>query len=122
MPHLALAKYGKDLVRVARIVRNADGTHDFVEYVIRCLVEGDIERAWTHSDNTPIVATDSIKCVPGIPRGRTPAASKLIDPFHRNTCNVYTKTSPYVLQPEKFALDLGLHFVTTYVRLSSRPS
>ncbi|BGP58041.1 hypothetical protein JCM8202_001720 [Rhodotorula sphaerocarpa] len=96
MPHLALAKYGKDLVRVARIVRNADGTHDFVEYVIRCLVEGDIERAWTHSDNTPIVATDSIK----------------------NTCNVYTKTSPYVLQPEKFALDLGLHFVTTYSHLS----
>ena len=61
MPHLALAKYGKDKVRVSRIVRHADGTHDFVEYVIRCLVEGDVERAWTHSDNSPIVATDSIK-------------------------------------------------------------
>ncbi|GAA5990323.1 hypothetical protein JCM10908_007318 [Rhodotorula pacifica] len=96
MPHLALAKYGKDKVRVSRIVRNADGTHDFVEYIIRCLVEGDVERAWTHSDNSPIVATDSIK----------------------NTCNVFAKTSPYVLQPEKFALDLGLHFVTTYSHLS----
>lgn len=34
---------------------------------------------------------------------------------NRNTCNVFAKTSPYVLQPEKFALDLGLHFVSTYV-------
>ena len=25
MPHLALAKYGKDKVRVSRIVRHADG-------------------------------------------------------------------------------------------------
>ncbi|POY71553.1 hypothetical protein BMF94_5416 [Rhodotorula taiwanensis] len=92
MVHLATAKYGKDKVRVSRIVRNSDGTHDFVEYIIRALLEGDVERAWTHSDNSSIVATDSIK----------------------NTCNVFAKTSPYVLQPEKFALDLGLHFVSTY--------
>lgn len=36
----------------------------------------------------------------------------------RNTCNVFAKTSPYVLQPEKFALDLALHFVDTYVSSS----
>lgn len=61
MVHLATAKYGKDKVRVSRIVRNSDGTHDFVEYIIRALLEGDVERAWTHSDNSSIVATDSIK-------------------------------------------------------------
>ncbi|GAA5840294.1 hypothetical protein JCM11251_006687 [Rhodosporidiobolus azoricus] len=96
MPHLTLAKYGKDKVRVSRVVRNADGTHDFVEYIVRCLVEGDVERAWTHSDNKSIVATDSIK----------------------NTVNIFAKQSPHVLVPELFALDLGLHFVSTYSHLS----
>ncbi|GAA6055839.1 hypothetical protein JCM3770_004785 [Rhodotorula araucariae] len=95
MVHLALAKYGKDKVRVSRVVRNADGTQDFVEYSVRCLVEGDVERAWTHSDNKPIVATDSIK----------------------NTVNILAKTSPHVLVPELFALDLGVHFVTKYAHL-----
>ncbi|GAA6001665.1 uncharacterized protein JCM10292_004984 [Rhodotorula paludigena] len=92
MVHLETAKYGKDLVRVSRVVRNADGTHDFVEYMIRCLLEGDISAIWTHSDNKPCVPTDTVK----------------------NTCNIFAKTSPYVLQPEMFALDLGLHFVTRY--------
>ncbi|GAA6020416.1 hypothetical protein JCM10207_002100 [Rhodosporidiobolus poonsookiae] len=96
MVHLTTAKYGKDKVRVARIVRNSDGTHDFVEYIVRCLVEGEVERAWTHSDNKSIVATDSIK----------------------NTVNIFAKTSPHVLQPETFALHLGLHFVSTYAHLS----
>ncbi|GAA6037679.1 hypothetical protein JCM8097_002281 [Rhodosporidiobolus ruineniae] len=95
MPHLTLAKYGKDKVRVSRVVRKPDGTHEFVEYIVRCLVEGDVERAWTHSDNKSIVATDSIK----------------------NTVNIFAKTSPHVLQPESFALDLGLHFVSTYAHL-----
>ncbi|GAA5864885.1 hypothetical protein JCM1840_004938 [Sporobolomyces johnsonii] len=95
MVHLELAKYGKDKVRIFRIVRRADGTHDVAEYIVRCLVEGDIARAWTHSDNASIVATDSIK----------------------NTVNVFAKKSPHVLQPETFALELGLHFVTTYSHL-----
>ncbi|BGP03260.1 Uricase [Rhodotorula toruloides] len=96
MVHLAVAKYGKAAVRVSRIVRHPDGKHDFVEYIVRCLVEGDVARAWTHSDNAPIVATDSIK----------------------NTVNIFAKTSPHVLQPESFALHLGLHFVTKYAHLS----
>ncbi|GAA5985226.1 hypothetical protein JCM11641_003638 [Rhodosporidiobolus odoratus] len=95
MVHLTTAKYGKDKVRVSRVVRKPDGTHEFVEYVVRCLVEGDVERAWTHSDNKSIVATDSIK----------------------NTVNIFAKTSPHVLQPELFALDIGLHFVSTYSHL-----
>ncbi|GAA5869512.1 hypothetical protein JCM8547_001510 [Rhodosporidiobolus lusitaniae] len=92
---LTTAKYGKDKVRVSRIVRKPDGTHEFVEYIVRCLVEGEVERAWTHSDNKSIVATDSIK----------------------NTVNIFAKTSPHVLQPELFALHLGLHFVSTYAHL-----
>ncbi|GAA6063492.1 hypothetical protein JCM10212_004451 [Sporobolomyces blumeae] len=95
MPHLTVAKYGKDKVRVFRVVRNADGNHQVAEYIVKCLVEGDVEKAWTESDNSSIVATDSIK----------------------NTINVFAKKSPHVLQPETFALDLGLHFVGTYAHL-----
>jgi len=95
MVHLKLAKYGKDKVRVARIVRNADGTQDFREYFVRVLIEGDIERAWTHSDNTDCITTDSIK----------------------NTTNIFAKTSPHVLVPEAFALDLGVHYVTRYAHV-----
>ena len=40
---LSAARYGKDKVRVLRVVRNADGTHDVVEYNVCALVEGKIE-------------------------------------------------------------------------------
>ncbi|GAA5940273.1 hypothetical protein JCM3775_004417 [Rhodotorula graminis] len=96
MVHLKLAKYGKDKVRVARVVRNPDGTQTFVELVVRTLLEGDIEGAWTHSDNSMCLTTDAQK----------------------NTVNVFAKTSPYVLVPEAFALDLATHFVTRYDHIS----
>jgi len=63
MVHLKLAKYGKDKVRVARVVRNPDGTQTFVELIVRTLLEGDIEGAWTHSDNSMCLTTDAQKCV-----------------------------------------------------------
>lgn len=43
---LTAARYGKDLVRVLRVVRHPpgkDGIHDVAEYNVRVLVEGDIE-------------------------------------------------------------------------------
>ena len=39
--HLTAARYGKDKVRVCRVVRNGDW-HDIVEYNVCTLVEGDI--------------------------------------------------------------------------------
>ena len=39
---LAAARYGKDKVRVFRIVRGEGGVHDIVEYEVCALVEGDI--------------------------------------------------------------------------------
>lgn len=44
---LAAARYGKDLVRVLRVVRNQPSengvvVHDVVEYNVRALVEGNI--------------------------------------------------------------------------------
>ncbi|KAM0756074.1 putative urate oxidase [Meredithblackwellia eburnea MCA 4105] len=92
MASLSSARYGKDLVRVFRIVRNSDGTQDVVEYTVCALLEGEISRAYTHSDNKPVVTTDAIK----------------------NTIYVKAKTSPHVLQAETFALELATHFVTRY--------
>ncbi|WRT70190.1 urate oxidase [Kwoniella shivajii] len=89
--YLSAARYGKQLVKVARVVREGD-QHFIVEYVIKALLEGDIETSYTKADNTVVVATDSIK----------------------NTCNIFAKTSPHVLNAPIFALHLALHFVTKY--------
>jgi hypothetical protein len=76
---LARAKYGKDKVRVFRVVRDATRkVHDVVEYNVTVLVEGAIETrcgprrvlghraslisvddSYTQADNTVVVATDS---------------------------------------------------------------
>nr|AOR51843.1 urate oxidase [Phaffia rhodozyma] len=94
---LSSARYGKDLVRVARVVRTpaADGKpakQEVVEYVVRALLEGDFAESYDAADNTRIVATDSIK----------------------NTTYIMAKVSPHVMTPELFALHLGTHFVTKY--------
>jgi len=91
MSSLTSARYGKDKVRVFRVVRDGD-KHTVVEYIVRALLEGDIETSYTQADNSVVVATDSIK----------------------NTCYVIAKTSPHVLSPELYALHLGTHFVTKY--------
>ncbi|OXC70780.1 urate oxidase [Cryptococcus neoformans] len=89
--YLSAARYGKDLVKVARVVRDGE-QHHIVEYTLRVLLEGEIEASYTKADNSCVVATDTVK----------------------NTCNIFAKTSPYVLDAPVFALHLGLHFVTKY--------
>ncbi|KAI0808062.1 uricase [Fomes fomentarius] len=95
MSHLSHARYGKDKIRVFRVVR--DGAwHNVVEYNVTALVEGDIDISYTNADNSVIVATDSIK----------------------NITYYLAKTSPHVLVPERFALHLGTHLVSKYAHLS----
>ncbi|KAH9821180.1 hypothetical protein DFH28DRAFT_951732 [Melampsora americana] len=92
---ISSARYGKEKVRVFRVVRQAQW-HDVVEYTVSVLLEGQIHSSYTHADNTVVVATDSMK----------------------NTVNVFAKTSPYVMTPELFALHLGIHFVSTYKHIN----
>ncbi|EUC64806.1 uricase [Rhizoctonia solani AG-3 Rhs1AP] len=91
MSSLTAARYGKDKVRVFRVVREGN-KHSVVEYNVRALLEGDIATSYTQADNSVVVATDSIK----------------------NTCYAIAKTSPHVLSPELYGLHLGTHFVTKY--------
>lgn len=97
-PHtLASASYGKDLVRILRIVREPSdpSSHRIAEYTVRCLLSGDsLVPSYTEADNSPVVATDSIK----------------------NTLNLLAKTLPgeTVLCPEKFVLHVLAHFLKRY--------
>ncbi|KAL7418385.1 hypothetical protein Q5752_006843 [Cryptotrichosporon argae] len=93
--YISSHRYGKDLVRVARVVRDGD-KHSVIEYTIRALLDGDIATSYTKADNSVVVPTDTIK----------------------NTVNVFAKTSAHVLDPPAFALHLGLHFVTRYAHIS----
>ncbi|GLB44388.1 putative catalyzes the oxidation of uric acid to 5- hydroxyisourate, which is further processed to form (S)-allantoin [Lyophyllum shimeji] len=88
------ARYGKDKVRVLRVVR--DGAwHHVVEYNVTALLEGDIDVSYTHADNSVVVATDSIK----------------------NITYYLAKVSPHILVPEHFALHLGTHLVSRYAHI-----
>jgi len=88
------SRYGKDKIRVFRVVREANIQH-VVEYNVTCLLEGDVAVSYTEADNTVVVATDSIK----------------------NITYYFAKTSPHILNPEKFALHLGTFFVSKYAHI-----
>jgi len=97
---LASAKYGKDKVRVFRVVRDATSkVHDVVEYNVTVLVEGAIEarcgprcivdryaflhlvgNSYTQADNTVVVATDSSAPFP--PPSHTTNTVSLIKPSY----------------------------------------
>ncbi|CBQ68093.1 probable urate oxidase (uricase) [Sporisorium reilianum SRZ2] len=94
---LASASYGKDLVRIFRIVRDASdpSSHRVAEYTVRCLLHGEsLTPSYTKADNSPVVATDTVK----------------------NTLNYLAKVLPAddVLCPERYALHVVNHFLSTY--------
>lgn len=43
MSQLSYAKYGKDNIRLLKVIKNGDGTQDVVEMTVCTLLEGDIE-------------------------------------------------------------------------------
>ncbi|KAI0293004.1 uricase [Multifurca ochricompacta] len=92
------ARYGKDKVRVFRVVRDpTTKVHNVVEYNVTVLVEGAIETSYTQADNTVVVATDSMK----------------------NITNYLAKVSPHVLDPARFALHLGAHLLARYTHIQT---
>lgn len=104
---LTSASYGKDLVKILRLVRSPTdpSSHTLVEYSIKCLLSSndgfksptnslDLSKSYTQADNSPVVATDSIK----------------------NTLNYLSKTlaGSIVLIPELFSLHISNHFLSKY--------
>jgi urate oxidase len=57
---LAENRYGKSRIRLVRVKRHAD-RHDFREWSVEILLQGDFERCFKDGDNSNILATDTMK-------------------------------------------------------------
>jgi urate oxidase len=60
MARLGENRYGKSRVRLSRITRKGD-THEFDEWKVRVLLEGDFESSYTQADNSKVLPTDTMK-------------------------------------------------------------
>ncbi|KAE8214389.1 hypothetical protein CF327_g2193 [Tilletia walkeri] len=101
MAQLASYQYGKDLVRLLRVVRDPTdpSTQQIAEYTVRCLLTGSsLSTSYTQADNSLVVPTDTIK----------------------NTINILAKSldgAGIVLVPEVFALHVADHFLRRYAHI-----
>ncbi|KAJ1729201.1 hypothetical protein LPJ72_005097 [Coemansia sp. Benny D160-2] len=92
--------YGKNLVRVVRVVRHADGWQEIADYTVCCLLSGkEFDSSYTKGDNKLVVATDSQK----------------------NTVFYLAKTLPAekVMTPELFAAEIASFMVNKYAHVTS---
>ena len=60
MARLGENSYGKSRVRLSRITRHSD-RHDFNEWVVNVMLEGDFETSFTEADNSKVLPTDTMK-------------------------------------------------------------
>src|SRR5665213_3044752 len=60
MAQLGSNRYGKHRVRLSRITRHEDW-HDFNEWSVNVLLEGDFETSFTEADNSKVLPTDTMK-------------------------------------------------------------
>src|ERR1700722_15194054 len=60
MAKLGENSYGKSRVRLSRIPRHSD-RHDFNEWTVNVMLEGDFETSFTEADNSKVLPTDTMK-------------------------------------------------------------
>jgi urate oxidase len=60
MAKLGGNRYGKSRVRLSRITRHGN-FHEFNEWTVRVLLEGDFETSFTEADNSKLLPTDTMK-------------------------------------------------------------
>jgi len=87
--------YGKSHVRLSKITRTND-RHDFKELTVDIQLQGQFEVSYTRGDNSPIVATDTMK----------------------NTVYALAKNHP-LRDIESFAQFLGQHFLKKHSHLTA---
>jgi urate oxidase len=63
MARLGENRYGKARVRLSRITRSSgsSGRHEFNEWTVRVLLNGDFESSFTEADNSKLLPTDTMK-------------------------------------------------------------
>jgi urate oxidase len=60
MAKLGSNTYGKSRVRISRITRRAD-RHDFDEWTVHVMLQGDFDASFTEADNSKVLPTDTMK-------------------------------------------------------------
>ncbi len=85
---LGSSRYGKARVRVAQIIRAANGVHSFRELSVDVLAEGEFTATFLAGDNSPVLPTDTMK----------------------NTVYVLAKRHP-IESPETFGALAGRYFL-----------
>src|SRR5689334_1912772 len=60
MARLGSNRYGKHRVRLSRITRHSE-RHEFNEWSVNVLLEGDFETSFTDADNSKVLPTDTMK-------------------------------------------------------------
>lgn len=86
--------YGKSRVRLSRITRHAN-RHDFAEWTVRVLLEGEFDASFTEADNRSVLPTDTMK----------------------NTVYFVARQSK-AATIEEFAMELGDHFLSNQSHIS----
>jgi urate oxidase len=94
MARLGENRYGKSRVRLSRITRHG-GRHEFDEWSVRVLLEGDFDTSFTEADNSSLLPTDTMK----------------------NTVYSLARDSK-ASTIEEFAMELGDHFLTNNAHVS----
>src|SRR5580693_655475 len=94
-PMITLAEnsYGKSRVRLAKVKRHPDH-HDFREWTIEILLEGDFESCFVAGDNSKILPTDTMKNTVYSLARTTAAAS--IEEFGKELISFFLSRNPQV--------------------------
>lgn len=86
-------RYGKSRVRLVQVKRHPD-RHDFREWSVEILLEGDFESCFTSGDNSKILPTDTMKnTVYSLARS---SSAKTIEEFARELLTFFLKRNPQV--------------------------
>jgi urate oxidase len=97
MTGLAENRYGKSRIRVARVERSPQG-HDFREWTLEVLLQGDFETCFTEGDNSKILPTDTMKnTVYSLARS---SAAECMEDFAKDLIDFLLRRNPQVSQAE----------------------
>jgi urate oxidase len=114
-------RYGKSRIRLVRVKRNRD-RHDFAEWTVQILLQGDFESCFIDGDNSKILATDTMKnTVYSLARDSSAAC---MEDFGRELVDFLLRRNPQVLRAEvmisekawEHALAAGKLHPTTFIQ------
>ena len=99
---LAENRYGKSRIRLVRVKRHRE-RHDFREWTLEILLQGDFESCFTDGDNSKILATDTMKnTVYSLARD---SSATCMEEFGKELIDFLLRRNPQVSRAE--VIDIG---------------